>query len=136
MSHHQRAMVPDLAKFDGHSFARYHGIEVAHGPDLFWISGNFLWYPEHLPSADRLDWDNYLPGLYRKTPLKRLVEEITMADLEEADKEIEILSDEIRQMAQMAHQAYHEEGTWQTCRKGICARASHTLRSTRPRGQP
>jgi len=53
-------------------------------------------------------------------------------------QEISILRDEIRRSAQMVHQGHHTDlpGTWETCPRGVCQRAQHTLRSDRRLGRP
>lgn len=42
---------------------------------------------------------------------------------------IDVLEREIKQMAQMVHQAYHQDigGVWQDCPRGVCQRARSVL---------
>jgi len=65
-----------------------------------------------------------------------------LEDIEADQREIEILRKEMKQIAQMVHQAYHgahppdlSNVTWEKCSRGICRRAQITLDPDRKRGQ-
>ena len=72
-----------------------------------------------------------------RTPLQEFAEDVLIDEVE-----IDILHKELRQIAQMVHQAYHgasgpdvDTGTWETCTRGVCDRVRRTLDPARVVGR-